>query len=483
MTDVVDAPTAGHLQARLEREQSQRRLPSVVAGLVRDGELAWWGAAGSLKVTVNGTGDGAADGNTGGDLPDLDTQYRIGSITKTFVAVALMRLRDEGLLDLDDPVEAHVAGAPVGRATLAQVLAHSAGLQAETEGPWWERTPGGDWPRLLATLGPGVEQRRPGRRFHYSNLGFALLGEVVARRRAASWHEVVRAELLAPLGMTRTSTRPARPYAPGLAVHPWADVVLPEPEHDHGAMGAAGQLWSTTMDLARWAAFLGGRTDGLLAPATLTEMCEPLAVDDRPGLAWTGAHGLGLQVWNLDGRRYVGHGGSMPGFLAGLRVEQGTDDGGGGGGGGGGGDGAVLCTNTTAGLGPEIIADLLAILAERCPRRPAPWVPSPVAPATLDLTGTWFWGPAPFVLRALPDGGLELTPDSGPGRASRFVPVGPGRWRGLDAYYTGEQLRAVRRPDGSLSHLDLASFILTRAPYSPGAVVPGGVDPLGWRPH
>ena len=119
MTDVVDAPTAAHLQARLEREQSERRLPSVVAGLVRDGELEWWGAAGGLD----------------GDRPDLETQYRIGSITKTFVAVALLRLRDEGLLDLDDPVEAHVADAPVGRATLAQVLAHSSGLQAETDGP------------------------------------------------------------------------------------------------------------------------------------------------------------------------------------------------------------------------------------------------------------------------------------------------------------------------------------------------------------
>ena len=99
----------------------------------------------------------------------------------------------------------------------------------------------------------------------------------------------------------------------------------------------------------------------------------------------------------------------------------------------------------------------------------------------LELTGTWFWGPAPLTLRALADGGLELTPHAGPGRASRFVPIGPGRWRGLDAYYAGEQLQAVRRGDGSLSHLDLASFILTRAPYPPDVEVPGGVDPPGWR--
>ncbi len=476
MTDVVDAPTAAQLQSRLEREQAERRLPSVVAGLVRDGELVWWGAAGTADIDGDGDISGGGDVDGDGDrpasnIPDRDTQYRIGSITKTFVAVAVLRLRDEGLLALDDPVDAHVPGTPVGRATIAQVLAHSSGLQAETEGPWWERTRGADWRTLLATLGPEAALRPPGRRFHYSNLGFALLGELLARRRAASWSEVVRGELLEPLGMTRTTVRPARPYAPGLAVHPWADVVLAEPEHDHGAMGAAGQLWSTITDLARWAAFLGGRTSGLLAPATLTEMCEPLAVDDRPGLAWTGAHGLGLQVWNLDGRRYVGHGGSMPGFLAGLRVGQ------------EGGDGALVCTNTTAGLDPEIISDLLALLAEGCPPRPARWAPRAVAPAVLDLTGTWFWGPAPLLLRALADGGLELAPHAGPGRASRFVPIGPGRWRGLDAYYAGETLQAVRRADGSVSHLDLASFILTRTPYPRDAAVPGGVDRLGWRPR
>ena len=99
MTDVVDAPTAAHLQARLDREQVERRLPSVVAGIVRDGELTWWGSAGTGEVLVrpglvHGAGDGAAPGGRDGDRPDLDTQYRIGSITKTFLAVALMRLRD-----------------------------------------------------------------------------------------------------------------------------------------------------------------------------------------------------------------------------------------------------------------------------------------------------------------------------------------------------------------------------------------------------
>ena len=105
-------------------------------------------------------------------------------------------------------------------------------------------------------------------------------------------------------------------------MHPLADLLHVEPEHDAGAMAPAGQLWSTVEDLSRWAAFLAGETAGLLARATLDEMCLPIAVNDIPGAPWTGAHGLGWQVWNVEGVRFAGHGGSMPGFLAGLRVEH-----------------------------------------------------------------------------------------------------------------------------------------------------------------
>ena len=66
-------------------------------------------------------------------------------------------------------------------------------------------------------------------------------------------------------------------------------------------------------------------------------------------------------------------------------------------------------------------------------------------------------------------------------RASRFRPEADGSWTGLDGYYAGETLRVVRRPDGTTSHLDLNTFVLTRTPYDPGAPVPGGVDPAGWR--
>jgi CubicO group peptidase (beta-lactamase class C family) len=451
----IDPVTARHLHHLLAAEQRRGRLPSVAAGIVRDGTLVWSDAIGTL------------DGRLGGQPADTDTQYRMGSITKTLVAVAVMRLRDAGRLDLLDRFEDHVPGSRLGGATIAQLLSHGAGVQAETNGPWWERTPGGDWESLAGPVaGSPVGQRfRAGRRFHYTNVGFAALGELLARAHGGDWFEVVRRDLLDPLGMSRTTTRPSGRAAQGLAVHPFADVLLPEPEHDAGAMAPAGQLWTTVQDLARWATFAGGDTGGLLSPDTLAEMYEPHTVNDNPGQPWTTAHGLGWQVWNVDGTRYAGHGGSMPGFLAGLRVEVES------------GDGVVVVTNTTSGMGP-IAPELLTAFVEREPRPPEPWFASG-DPSALELVGTWHWGPSVSMAKVVGD--HLVLGEPGQARGSRFVADGPDAWVGLDGYYTGEPLRVMRAADGTPSHLDLASFRFTRTPYDPAGDVPGGVAADGWR--
>ena len=103
-----------------------------------------------------------------------------------------------------------------------------------------------------------------------------------------------------------------------------------------------------------------------------------------------------------------------------------------------------------------------------------------VAASVLELAGPWYWGTNAFALR-LAAGGVSLEPLSGSGRRSRFRANGDGTWTGLEGYYAGELLKAVRRPDGTLSHLDLGSFVFTRQPYDKEAPVPGGVDPEGWR--
>src|SRR6266700_3496294 len=161
---MIEERTRRLLDVRLARDQAGQRLPSVTAGVARDGELIWTGGRGLVD----------------GQVPDAGTQYRAGSISKTFVAAAVLMLRDAGRLSLSDPLDAHVDDAEAGAAgsmTIGQLLSHSAGLRAETAGPWWERTAGGSLAGLAASsLGEDAARFRSGRRFHYSNVGYALLG-------------------------------------------------------------------------------------------------------------------------------------------------------------------------------------------------------------------------------------------------------------------------------------------------------------------
>ncbi|MEV7414372.1 serine hydrolase domain-containing protein [Streptomyces sp. NPDC089919] len=438
---------------RIAVAQSEGRAPSVVAAVVRDGRTVWEGARSSVD----------------GHAPDGDVQYRIGSITKTFTAVLVMRLRDEGLLDLSDPLEKHLPGTAAGEVTIAQLLAHSGGLAAESPGEWWERSAGTLRPALADVLGEEPFKHVPGRVHHYSNPGYTLLGSLVAAVRGRPWAEVLRAEVLEPLGLDRTSVLPQAPHAGGWAVHPWADVMMPEPLEDLGLMAPAGVLWSTTRDLAVFAAFLLAGDDRVLGASSLREMRAPGAPPE-PGGAGSG-YGFGLQILNTGNRLLVGHSGSLPGFVAGLWTSEAD------------GLAAVVVANCTSGLpASTAAADLLAIVAEAEPRFPEPWRPvSAVAPELLELTGPWYWGTSPQLLRLTADGGVELGPVGAAGRRSRLRAEPDGTWTGLDGYYAGETLRAVRRPDGSLSHLDLGSFVFTRTPYDPAAPVPGGVDPRGWR--
>ena len=440
MPEPVLPSTARTLLARTARVQREGRAPSMVAGVVRDGGLAWSAGHGAVPE------------------PHTDVQYRLGSISKTVTAVVVMRLRDEGLLHLDDALDRHLPGTPLGDRTIGQLLSHLAGASAESPGGWWERTPGGSLEDLA--LGADDVVLGAARRFHYSNLGFGLLGELVARTRGTSWDDAVAAEVLAPLGMTRTTPRPVAPAAEGHAVHPWADVVLPEPEHHAGVMAAAGQLWSTLADLGRFAAFLLGDTADVLGTATLEEMTVPAGVD-ASATGWS-AYGLGVQVLRVDGRTLVGHGGSMPGFLAGVFVDRDELT------------GAVSLANTTSGV-DAVCFGLLEDLRRAEPRIVAPWTPSP-SPVPLDLLGVWFWGPSPYALRSIGGGLLHLGPLPGRlGRASRFARQDDGRWVGLDGYFAGETLRIAD------DHLNLDTFVFTRTPYDPAAPVPGGVDERGWR--
>ena len=261
------------LTHRVAAGQAEGRTPSLAAAVVRDGGQAWFGARSMLD----------------GHEPDGHTQYRIGSLTKTFIAVLVMRLRDEGRLDLADPLGKHMGAGEAAGATIAQLLSHTAGLASETPGPWWERSPGELRPGLADILSPAPHPA--GRLFHYSNPGYGLLGALVGQLHGYGWEEALRQEILDPLGMTRTTLAPEEPHARGFAVHPWADVMQFEPADPGGLMAPAGELWSTAENLCRFAVFLLDGDDRVLPAATLAEV-------DQSQLALTGP-------WYWGPRAYV----------------------------------------------------------------------------------------------------------------------------------------------------------------------------------
>lgn len=439
-----------HLDAIVARTQAQGRLPSLVAGVIRDGRLQW------------STGRGIAVGRGDRERPDADTQYRIGSITKSLTAALILQLRDAGALDLNDRVDAHVPDGPFGDATLRDLLAHRAGIPAEPLGPWWERSRGGTYDEL-ARVNADAERVLPvAEQYHYSNIAFAVLARVAEVRLGLPWKDAVDERLLTPLGMRRTSYGASSRHADGYSVDALTGTLTPEPHQDTGAMAPAGQLWSTLDDLATWGSVLLGAHPTVLGESALRAMTTPHSAS--PDERLSGAYGLGLRLVRAGERTLTGHTGSMPGFLAGLYVEPQAKV------------GAIVLANAGYGLDVEAVpGELITTLLAHEPPIEEEWTPTESVPEPFaELLGRWHWGNRPYTMWT---DGRELRLDAvGSSNGFRFEHAGHDTYRGLSGYQTGETLRVVRRDDGAISHLDIGTFCYTRVPYDPAVDYPGKGD-------
>ena len=301
-------------------------------------------------VLVHSAGFGAR--GDGRPAPDADTVFRIASMSKSFTASAVLLLRDEGRLALDDPAEKYVpelAGWPSvtpdsDRVTIRHLLTMTAGFP--TDDPWGDRQQGLPLDAFGALLAGGVRFNwAPGTRFEYSNLGYAILGRIVAAAAQAEYAGFVATRLLAPLGMTRTGYDAAAfdpsELATGYRRGPagWAEL----PFDPYGAFAPMGGVFSSVSDLARWvggfaAAFPpggGSDADGThpLRRASRREMQQPQAVTgwrspDRlpggpPGSPAYYGFGLFVDEDPVLGR-VVSHSGGYPGFGSNMRWHPAT---------------------------------------------------------------------------------------------------------------------------------------------------------------
>jgi CubicO group peptidase (beta-lactamase class C family) len=424
--------------------QSAGRLPSLSAAVFRAGELVWSDAVGlgdveqRIEVTA-------------------DTQYAVASITKTFTAAALLQLRDEGKLDLEDPLSRHLPEAAHGTPTLRRMLSHASGLQREPPGEIWETLEFPDEEELLRGLEEAEQVLPPAAAWHYSNLAYALLGHVVARVSGVPFRDYVQERLVGPLGLERTTWGPTPPAALPYFVEPYSDTVRREPELELGGKGGESGLYSTVGDLARWGAFLCDPDESVLAESSVSEMHDLQVMAEAD---WTLGWGLGIELWRRVDRIFAGHTGGFPGFLSILLYSRRERI------------GAVLLANTSrwAKLSATGL-DLAEAALEELPPELEPWAPEEPPPdEILPLLGRW-WSEGDEVIFSWRRGKLEARLAAAPPERepSVFEPEGEDRFRTVSGRERGELLRVVRDDAGGVVRLYWATYPFTRAPEIFGA--------------
>ncbi|MBB4631034.1 serine hydrolase [Sphingosinicella soli] len=323
---VVTAPAAALAQAPdpvLDRaavliadaaqwEIREKQIPSIAVAIVGPDGVRWAGAWGKADAE--------------GKVPaSADTVYRAGSVSKLFTDVAVMKLVEQGKLDLDTPVRTYLPTFQPknpfgGEITLRQLMTHRSGLVRESpRGNYFDVAPK-DQADTVQSLNETALVAAPGSITKYSNAGIAVVGEVVARVTGMSFEKALHSLVLDPLGMT-SSGLTAAPFAGRVAYSEMAAFDGPRvaaPPIELG-MPAAGSLYTTSGDLGRFAQALlnkGAIPNGrMLNAASLDEMWRRQYPD--PG---TRIFGLGFVVADMDGKRVVGHGGAIYGHSTQLLV-------------------------------------------------------------------------------------------------------------------------------------------------------------------
>lgn len=431
--------------------ESQRRgrTPGLFAGVARRGEILW------------SEGIGSADLSQPGVPPTADTHHQVASNTKTFTAVMIMQLRDEGRLRLSDTVADLVPGTDHPDVQVRDLLSHTSGMAREPVGDVWDTLEFPDRAQLVADWDRAERVLPAGTYWHYSNLGYAMLGEIVARLDERELGESLQARLIEPLGLTRTGLEPQAPSAGTYYVPAYTDVPIEEPLLDKKGCAAAGSLWSTPQDMALWHAFLADPDPDVLSPDTVDEMCQPRVLADVRG--WSLGWGLGLAVARKDGRTWVGHTGGLPGSVTGYFTERSS------------GVTGLVAHNVSSPDDPMSLALSLGSYAlEHEVDQPEVWTPGTVTPEGItELLGRWFSEGSPFEL-SLRDGRLEarLVSAAVDAPPSRFEQLEPDLYRTVEGREKGELLRVSRHSDGSVRQLSWATYRFTREPLGFGEQLP-----------
>jgi CubicO group peptidase (beta-lactamase class C family)/D-alanyl-D-alanine dipeptidase len=302
-------PVIERLQALVEREVADKRLPALSIALIDDQRVVW----------AKGFGHQDRDGKA---PATAETVYRVGSVSKLFTDVAVMQLVEQGKIDLDAPVTKYLPDfKPVNKfddtpITLRHLMAHRSGLIREPPvGNYFDPT-GPTLAQTVASVNGTDLVYAPGKRVKYSNAAIGVVGYALEKTQGEKFETYLKRQVLDPLGMASSSFEPT----PATKKH-LADAVMwtyhgrefPAPTFELG-MSPAGSMYSTVLDLAKFTSCLFADGKPLLKPETVAEMFRPQFAkpDAKEGF------GIGFAIDELDGKKRIGHGGAIYGFATDL---------------------------------------------------------------------------------------------------------------------------------------------------------------------
>jgi CubicO group peptidase (beta-lactamase class C family) len=332
--------------AWLDGQIAYRGIPGIVVGVVAGDELLW------------SQGFGYADLDSERPMR-ADTRFRMASHSKLFTATAIMQLREQGLLRLDDPVSDYLPWFQVKAAspldppiTIEQLLTHSSGLPREA-GPHWSDLDFPSVEELIALMPERQAAFSPETRWKYSNLAYTLAGMIVEQVSGQSWAGYLQANIFDPLAMRASSVDSRDPLLAtgyGRRMPDGSRAVMPFV--DARSMASATGLTSSVEDMARFVSAQfrdGSRGDNrLLSTPSLREMHRVRMLEND----WTRGQGIGFSVMRVGEQLHVGHGGGYPGYTTHTRIWL------------DGGVGVIVLTNTNDSSPSHISAQLMKTVGE-----------------------------------------------------------------------------------------------------------------------
>ena len=279
----------------VKSEMAQQHIPGLALAVMKDGKIIRSGGYGLANVELN--------------VPvTTQTVFKIGSVSKQFLASGMMILIQDGKVSLDDPVQKYLEDAPLtwNGITVRRLLSHTSGLVRE--GQAFDALKAQPDIQVIRSAYPQALLFAPGEQWRYSNVGYFTAAEILSRVSGQPWQAFLEQRIFGPLNMTATRTTT------------WQDIVLNRADGyewqtgklrramEYIALRPSGAFISNVEDYARWDAAL--YTDAPLTKASRDQMWAAVMLNDQT----SSAYGLGWEIQARGGKHSVHHGGSLSGF-------------------------------------------------------------------------------------------------------------------------------------------------------------------------